>query len=554
MKALAVGFLALFLASGPASADALSQLPPAWSQRLLPLPAQNLSALDAGVQARIARVRAGLNRLLQNPNADPGEIAEAWGKLGALSQVYRMQTAARIAFENAHRLAPDDFRWLYYLAWVEASLGDYARALPLFEQAARLKPDYAPLILRRADALRGLDRLDEARALYLQARKRPGLEAAADAGLAQIALAQRDFERAARLFDKALKLDPKADGLHYPMAQALLQLGKRREARALLAHPGHTPPKVADPLIAQLDALQQDARSDYHQAMVALRKQDYARAVEYFEKGLKKEGDNPRAAISLARTRYLLDGDADHTRAELARIVQRHPEATLARFLLAVLDDAADHTRRAEAGYREVLRQDPDHEGANLFLARSLYRRRQYADAARYFDHLIELGSENPMIWWFDLLSHIGARDEPPGKIITRIEQATEKFPENRMFQNLLIDRLLAQNTPEGRERALKQARALAATHPIPPVHTLLARVLAANGRFDEAVAYQQAVVDFERQQGQDPKRLQALEKALDDYRNRRPPPRPRLDPSRFQVPPVDRKQVLRNYKAARPY
>ncbi len=552
MKSLSWITIVLLLIARIAVGDALSQLPPAWSQRLLPLPEQDLSALDAGVQVRIAKVRDSLDRLLTRPRAGPHEIAEAWGKLGALLHVYQMQTAARIALENAHRLAPDEFRWLYYSAWVELGLGEDARALNLLERAARLRPDYAPLILRRADALRALGRLDEAGSLYLRAMKLPGLKAAASAGLAQIALLRRDFERAARLFHEALKLDPKADGLHYPLAQALLRLGRRDEARALLAAPGEKMPRVADELIERLDALHHDARNDYHQAMAALRKRDYARARTLFEQGLKKDRDNPRAEISLARTRYLA-GDQDGARAALADIVARHPEQPLAWFLLGVLADAGGDAEAAMDHYRRVLRLDPDHEGANLFLARALYRKGDYHGAARYFDHLIEQGSEMSMAWWFDILAHIGA-GEPEARVIERLQAAHEKFPEQSLFAGLLIDRLLAAGDPASRSRALELAEAMARARPIPPLHALLARVLAANGRFDDAIAYQRAVLDYERKQAPDSKALRPFEQALQDYREHRAPKVPPIDPARYQVPAVDAGMVMRNYKAARPY
>ncbi len=544
--------LTLWLASGIALADSLSELPVAWQGRLLPLPEQDLSALENSVRQRIEKVRNALDVMLRDPAAEHDEIAEAWGKLGALSQVYLMHTAARIAFENAHRLQPNDFRWAYYLAWVELSLGDNQRALDLFGKAQKLRPDYAPLILRRAEALRGLERLDEARQLYLQALKRPGLKAAASAGLAQIALLQRDFQLAARLFRQALKIDPAADGLHYPLAQALLQLGQRRQARAWLAKPGSAPPRVDDPLIGELTALHHDARQYFHQAMLALRKQDYARSVERFEQGIAAGGDNPRAAISLARTRYLA-GDKTGARAGLEAVVARHPDQALAWFLLGVLDDAEGREQQALARYRKTLALEPGHEGATLFLARALFRRKDYAGAAKYFDRLTSRNVEQAPVWLFDLVSHIGMRED--SRVIRRrLETAVRKFPENPVFRSLLVPLLAASGNSQDRKRALALAEALAAARPIPPVHDLLARALAANGRFDDAAAYQQGIVDFARKRKTDNRQLVALESVLEAYHEHRSPPVAGMRAEAFSIPPVEPGAVFRNYQAARPY
>ncbi len=557
-RALSSGLLpcllpCLLLVSAVAGADALSDPPAAWRGRLLPLPEQNLSALEASVRQRLDTVRHALDAMLRGPKAERNEMAEAWGKLGALSQVYQMYTAARVAFENAHRLQPDDFRWAYYLAWVQLSLGDNQQALALFDKARKLRPDYAPLILRRADALRGLERLDEARQLYIQAMKRPGLKAAASAGLAQIALMQRDFQLAVRLFRQALEIDPTADGLHYPLAQALLQLGERKQARTWLGRPGATLPRVEDPLIDELTALHHDARQYFHKAMLALRKQDYARSVELFEQGIAAAGgDNPRAAISLARTRYLA-GDKPGARAGLKAIVARHPDRALAWFLLGVLDDAEGREGQAEAHYKKVLALEPDHEGATLFLARALFRRKDYANAARYFDRLIDRNVEQPPVWLFDIASHLGMRDDP-AVIRRRLETAIRKFPESPVFRTLLAELLAASENSEDRQQALAIAEKMAAATPIPPVHGLLARALAANGRFDEAAAYQQGIVDFARKQKADSRQLAELEKVLDAYRAHRPPADIAPRAEAFRIPPVEPLAVFRNYQAARPY
>ncbi len=549
LSSLLVGLL---LATGIAGADALSELPEAWRGQLLPLPEQNLSALEASVRQRLGKVRHALDAMLRDPRADRNQMAEAWGKLGALSQVYLMHTAARVAFENAHRLQPDDFRWVYYLAWVQLGQGDNRQALALFDKAQKLRPDYAPLILRRADALRGLERLDEARQLYLQAIKRSGLKAAASAGLAQIALLQRDFQLAARLLRQALEIDPAADGLHYPLAQALLQLGERKQARTWLGRPGTALPKVEDPLIDELSALHHDARQYFHKAMLALRKQDYARSVELFERGIAAGGDNPRAAISLARTRYLA-GDKAGARAGLEAIVAKHPDQALAWFLLGVLDDAEGREGQAERHYKKVLQLEPDHEGATLFLARALFRRKDYAEAAKYFDRLIARNVEQSPVWLFDIVSHLGMRDDPAATR-RRLETAMRKFPENLVFRTLLVSLLAASESREDRKQALAIAEKLASATPIPPVHGLLALALAANGRFDEAAAYQQSIVDFARKQKADSRQLAALQEVLDAYRAHRPPADSAPRAEAFKIPPVEPVVVFRNYQAPRPY
>lgn len=76
--------------------------------------------------------------------------------------------------------------------------------------------------------------------------------------LGQIALLQRKYSQAIGYFRRVLELQPTADRVHYPLAQALRASGEGPVARRHLACHGERLPSSADPLMAELKALNGD--------------------------------------------------------------------------------------------------------------------------------------------------------------------------------------------------------------------------------------------------------------------------------------------------------
>ncbi len=89
--------------------------------------------------------------------------AVANGRLGMVLQTYEQYETAAICYERARALAPDEFRWVYYLAIVQAALGKHAQAAAFFREAVRLRADYLPAQIGLADSLLASGNLVESR-------------------------------------------------------------------------------------------------------------------------------------------------------------------------------------------------------------------------------------------------------------------------------------------------------------------------------------------------------------------------------------------------------
>ena len=136
------------LASTQVLADAVAEPPSAFADRVTGIALQRLEVLDDASRERIRETRSALDALISQDMTDPKELAEAYGRLGALYAAYSLSAAAESAFRNARQLDPNDFRWLYYSAHLALEFGEANAALGLLAQAAALAASFMVLASR----------------------------------------------------------------------------------------------------------------------------------------------------------------------------------------------------------------------------------------------------------------------------------------------------------------------------------------------------------------------------------------------------------------------
>ena len=328
--------IALLLPARILFADALSQLPEPWQDQLVEVAEPELSALEEIAHKTVTSTREELSQLLLKPNNTIAALAEAYGRLGALYQVYKAHVPAETCYTNARTLAPDVFRWAYYSAWLAQQTGRPEIALQRFKEAEKLKSDYAPLSLRKAQSLLDLGQLKEARESLKTALASTELRAAALGYNGQIDLLERKYESAIKQFEAALVLDPNANKLKFFLAQATRANGDLDRARDYLKQQGPHLPTAKDPLVDELKALKQGARPHYLRAMRALRKEDYSAAVAAFTEGLAIDKENTNARISLARVLWL-SGEKKRAETLFEEIASHNPDQPSANYFHALI-------------------------------------------------------------------------------------------------------------------------------------------------------------------------------------------------------------------------
>ncbi|AGA32978.1 Tetratricopeptide TPR_1 repeat-containing protein [Thioalkalivibrio nitratireducens DSM 14787] len=486
--ALAGAALMLVAAIAPVHSDLLQSPPPAHGA-LVPVPAPDLSGAEPRARIEIEEMRDALRDALADPQTRPVDLAERYGRLGALYHVHEVPAGAVAAYHNARTLDPDRFRWAYLDAWLAHGSGRLKDALAAYEDAAAIDPDYAALPLRLGEVLLELNRPDDARDYLQQALAEPGLEAAAAFRLGQLALQHREFESAVEWFQRALEKAPDADAVYTPLAQALRGVGAVDASREALALRGERHPLAEDRIVHELDDLDTGARRHFLLGLQAARERRYADAAAYFAQGLGEAPDNHHARISYARALYL-SGQPARAREMLEAVLQDHPQDTLASFLLGVLLDADGDGDTARGLYEQVLALHPEHPGAAHHLGLLAFRAGDWPTAARLLSRAGERFPDNSLARVLALVADRRAgRSE--AEIQAQLETVIQALPQHPLPRYALSRLLSAAGDPAVRDpaRGLELAEGLLRAGPIPPVFEALALARAATGDPDGALS-----------------------------------------------------------------
>jgi tetratricopeptide (TPR) repeat protein len=546
--------ITLLLAGSPAMAgDIASELPATLAGNLRAITDVKLDELDTQARDSIQLGRRQLNEALAAQPVQPDRLAAAYGELGGLYQVNLVFPAAEDCYHNAAQLAPDEFRWAYYLAYLADTSGRTRLALERYEHARTLKPGYKALTVRLGNVLLDLNELEQAQTAFQEVAETTGLEAAALYGLGQIALLQREYDTAIEDFSQALVYDPTASRIHYPLAQALRATQRNDEAKAQLALLGKQPPTFTDPQIERLEALKIGSRMHFLQAMKATRQQNYEAASEAFAQGLALEPDNVLARISYARTLYLID-DKDAARQALQTALATQPDNSLGLFLLGLLTEEQGDADKAADYYRLAIRYTPEHAGAHFYLANQYYRQGNYASAAQHYASSLK-GDANNLAAYIPYIGTLILGDAPAATLKTVLETTTRQFPENPAFQAIQIMLLAASrdNSMKDPEAALKSAQQLNEQQRIPPHQELLALAFAASGNYPKAVAIQEELLSYVQRTM--PAETERLAQTLAYYQAQTLPPLDAvINVAALQAPAFNASAPFRDYPAPRPY
>lgn len=316
----------------------------------------HLPTLPAGDEADLlGALRARHDAAAQNPDA-----AELRAELAMAYDVNGFPQRAIVVYGQAAALAPEEFNWPYFRALLMArENADYEGALASLAAAIALDDGYVPAWLNRADWLRELGRLDDARVAYQRAAEL-GAGAPAAMGQARLLVEQRRFEEAIAILEplNADSPDPRIEVL---LGRAYRALGREDEARIAAARGSSVPaamqwldPRLArrSPYIAGFGNLLQHAQSLIQAgrardalplaedlalerpddiaaintlvwANAALQRFGTAKSVLY--DGLERYPNEPRLHQMLANA-YLQEGNAGSARRHLETVTELVPD------------------------------------------------------------------------------------------------------------------------------------------------------------------------------------------------------------------------------------
>lgn len=342
----------------------------------------DLSQLETDVRQQIKQYQDALATSIKDPQSTPTKLADAYGALGEIYQAYSLNAPARECYLNATKLAPKDFRWIYLLAKIDQLEGRVDDAIQRFRIVASLQPDFIPVLVNLGNVYLELNRLDDAKASFASALQRETNNPAAYYGLGQVALSKREYAEAVQNFEKALALAPDANRIHYALAMAYRGLRNSEKVKFHLAQQGTVGVRVADPLMARLQALVQGARVHLIRGKIALEAKRYEEAAGQFRKAIEAEPDSVPAHINLGAALTQL-GDLKGASEQFEKALLIDPNNVNAHYNLAVLLANAKQHQQAIVHLQKVSSLNANDFGARFFLAQQFLQANRSEEALK---------------------------------------------------------------------------------------------------------------------------------------------------------------------------
>ncbi len=461
-------------------------------------PRPNLAAVDPAVRTQLAGEHQRVEALLAQPTADQDALAAACGRLGQLYHAYEFLEAAGAAYRNAHRLEPQEFRWRYYLGEIDKRQGTLAAAATHFRAAVELQPTSAAAWFKLGEVERAQAHAKDAVRAYERALVADSTCLAARFGLGELAREQGDFATAAAHFAAVLAAQPQAVSVHYPLAQALLRLGRTDEAQQHLQQSAARSaavggrPTCADPLDAELGQLTTGAAAHLTRARAAgfaglsdVEVAELRRAVELapadpatrqgLGSALARQGDLPAALREYQEAVRLAPQDADYrydlaviatrlNQLELARdalttALRLRPDHLLSQLQLAEVEQRLGRFETALARYEDVLRVDRGNVRARAQRAMTLAQLGRQREAIAELGSVLEETPPRDALSRLNLAATLGALGDVE-RAMGHLEPIAATAPEarTRAEAHLRIAVLLASKNPASAVAHLREA------------------------------------------------------------------------------------------------
>jgi tetratricopeptide (TPR) repeat protein len=496
---------------------------------LLAVSLPDLTRAAASVRVQLGERYAALTRTTADPKASPSDLANAYGAMGALLMAAEYRQEAEACLLNAESLAPDEFKWSYYLAHLYKDRGEVAKSQAAFERVLRVQPRNVSALVWLGEAYLDQGRPEAAQPLFERALAEQPQSIAALVGLGRAALARSDYARATEYLERALALNPRESAIHYPLAMAYRGLGQEDKAEAHIRLRGPGAIRPADPLMFELETMLESAVAYEVRGAKALDEGNWKAAAAYFRKGIGLAPGEPSLHHKLGTALYM-SGDADGAADQFAEALRLSPGFAKAHYSLGVL--LASNGRSAEAleHLNQAVRADPTYAEARVRLAEVLRRSGRAAESLPRYAEAAALdprAADAPLgyaLALVDLHRYREARD--------RLLEGMKQYPDRPAFVHALV-RLLAA-APDAAVRdgqaALGLMREVLAREPRSvEIGELMAMTQAELGQFGEAVTWQREALAAADRVSR-PDLVRRMTDALTRYEHRQPCRTPGLD------------------------
>jgi tetratricopeptide (TPR) repeat protein len=488
---------------------------------LRPVTLPDIASASPDVQARLRERHESLTRTINDGGAAPSALADAYGEMGKLFLAAEYLDSAETCFVNAGALAPSEMRWPYYLGHTYRRSNRNDKAADAFARVVTLQPNHVPSLIWLAEMRLASNQPDEAARLLETAR---GLEPQSGAvlyGLGRVALARQDYAGAVKYLESALAIAPAATRIHYPLALAYRGIGNRKQAEAHVSKRGEVDLPPADPLMADVANLLQNAAAYEARGAQSLDARDWSGAIEQLTKAIAIAPRNAYTRLNLG-TAYYMQHDTDRALEQYREAVRLVPSLARAHFGIGVLMETRGQDAAAIEEFTAAVTNDPAYPEARFSLANALRRNSRVEESLPHYAEVLRI---NPAVSQASFgyamgLVRLGRYQEARD----RLERDVKAFPGQLGFAHALARVLAA--APDDRVRNGARAEAilqdLLKSQRTSALAETMAMAQAEMGRFKEAVEWQRTAIELARSAGH-PEATTHLNETLALYEAGRP-------------------------------
>ena len=338
-----------------------------------------------------AATRSKLQAAYQAAQAKPNN-ARAVGNLGMFLQAHEQFGLAGQCYQRAWRLAPESFRWRYYLGITEFRQGKNDQALKTFQAARGLRPDYEPLLVRLAEVHFSNGEFDQSREWYARAIEADPESAEARYGLGRVLAAQGDSRQALPHLMKAVELAPDFGAAHYELAILYRDLGDEENSRPHLQlyeqHQTAAPPPN-DPLIGDISRLKDTARDHLNAGVEFEAGGQMEAAIREHERALEIDPKLSQAHINLLIL-YGRAGELDKATAHYQAASKSNPNQADLHYNYGVLAFDQQRFKEARTAFEAALEINPNYAKAHNNMGQMLEMDRRFDEALDHYAKAVE--------------------------------------------------------------------------------------------------------------------------------------------------------------------
>jgi len=380
---------------------------------LLPIARPDLTEMEPQVREQFEQTLRTLDQVLASETISNDELAAVFGSTGQLFMLYDFIDNARDCLLNAIDLAPDQFRWLYYLGVVQEGQGDREQAQATFQRASELVPEDLATRIRLGGVELDLMEPAQAAAIYQRVLEQDPDNAAAHYGLGRIALLREDAAAAVTHFEHVLTQQPQASTAQYQLGLAYRETGEVDKARSHLALQGRTEVEFEDPLMQDLGTLVRGSSLFVVGATRAKAAGSFDEAVSLFRLALEADPENTPARQALASTLIQM-GELTAAVEELEQALEREPGSLATHYNLGTVLAQQGQTEQAIEHLRQAIDIDPEFEDGHINLAVLLAQQGDPQGAVQHYARALAVNSDDleARQQRARLLIHLGRTDE----------------------------------------------------------------------------------------------------------------------------------------------